>query len=99
MDESQHGQVRWQAPSNPRWQFGNTRALFKMYFTSEMRDPKETTEDGPCARFAREFLPIVNDALAQVYSGSAASVSSGGEDAAGTKEAEPAPTEAAETPS
>jgi hypothetical protein len=38
-----------------------------MYFTSEMRDPKETTEESPCSRFARDFLPIVNTALSSVY--------------------------------
>jgi hypothetical protein len=59
--------VEWEAPSNSRWHFGNTRALYKMYFTSEMRDPMETAEESPCLRFAREFLPVVNQALAVVY--------------------------------
>ena len=48
---------------------GNARALYKMYFTSEMRDPMETAEESACLRFAREFLPVVNKALAVVYSG------------------------------
>ncbi len=59
--------VEWEAPSNARWYFGNTRALYKMYFTSEMRDPMETAEESPCLRFARDFLPVVNKALAVVY--------------------------------
>jgi hypothetical protein len=59
--------VEWEAPSNSRWYFGNTRALYKMYFTSEMRDPAETAEESSCIRFAREFMPVVNKALAVVY--------------------------------
>jgi hypothetical protein len=66
MDENaKAGKVEWQASKNPRWQFGNTRALFKMYFTNQMPDPKQTTEESPCSRFARDFLPIVNQALSQ----------------------------------
>ncbi len=39
-----------------------------MYFTSVMRDAKETAEQSPCVRFARDFLPVVNKALEEVYS-------------------------------
>jgi hypothetical protein len=63
------GEVVWEAPTNPRWYFGNTRALYKMYFTSEMRDPMETAEQSPCLQFAREFLPEVNKALSSVNLG------------------------------
>ena len=66
-DDSHEGKVVWEAPSNARMYFGNTRALYKMYFTSEMRDATETTEQSSCLRFAREFLPIVNKALSAVY--------------------------------
>jgi hypothetical protein len=59
--------VEWEAPTNSRWYFGNTRALYKMYFTSEMRDPTETAEQSSCLRFASEFMPVVNKALAVVY--------------------------------
>ncbi|MEX2317715.1 MAG: exosortase-associated EpsI family protein [Pirellulales bacterium] len=57
--------VEWRAETNPRWKFGNSRALFKMYFTSAMRDLSETTEDSAAAKFGREFLPIINGILAQ----------------------------------
>jgi hypothetical protein len=67
-DESE-GKVVWEAPGNERWHFGNTRALYKMYFTSEMGDTSETAEESSCLRFAREFMPIVNEALAEVHSG------------------------------
>ena len=66
--DEHEGEVVWEAPTNPRWYFGNTRALYKMYFTSEMRDPMETAEQSPCLQFAREFLPEVNKALSTVYS-------------------------------
>jgi hypothetical protein len=64
-EKDQEG-VRWQAPKNARWYFGNTRALYKMYFTSVMRDPKETTDESSCVRFARDFMPVVDAALAEV---------------------------------
>jgi hypothetical protein len=61
------GKIVWEAPGNARWHFGNTRALYKMYFTSEMRDPMETAEQSSCLRFAREFMPEVDKALAKVH--------------------------------
>jgi Protein of unknown function (DUF3485) len=61
--------VVWEAPKNARWHFGNTRSLYKMYFTGAMRDPKETAEQSACVRFGRDFLPEVNKALAAVQLG------------------------------
>ena len=49
------------------WHFGNTRALYKMYFTSEMRDQMETAEQSACLRFAQDFLPEVDKALSAVH--------------------------------
>jgi hypothetical protein len=66
-NEDHKGEVVWEAPQNSRWYFGNTRALYKMYFTSQMKDPLETAEQSACLRFAREFLPVVNEALAGVH--------------------------------
>jgi hypothetical protein len=57
--------VEWRAESNARWKFGNSRALFKMYFTSAMRKVDETTEESAAAKFGREFLPEINGILAQ----------------------------------
>jgi hypothetical protein len=65
-NEKQPGKIVWEVDSNPTWYFGNTRALFKMYFTSVMRDTSETAEKSACLNFAREFMPVVNNALAQV---------------------------------
>jgi hypothetical protein len=80
--------IVWEVHSNPTWYFGNTRALFKMYFTSAMRDPMETADKSPCLNFAREFLPVVNNALLEV-SNPAAAASAKADDASAAK-AEPA---------
>jgi hypothetical protein len=61
------GKILWEAPSNARFHFGNSRALYKMYFTSEMRDPMETAEQSSALRFAKDFLPEVNKALAEMH--------------------------------
>lgn len=87
-------QVVWEVNSNPTWYFGNTRALFKMYFTSVMRDPMETADKSACLNFAREFLPVVNSALVQVANPGAKSAptaeETGAEDAK-AEEAQAAP--------
>src|SRR5262245_33278155 len=67
MEKSNEGKVVWEAPLNARWHFGNTRALYKLYLTASMRDPKETADESSCVRFARDFLPEVNKALSEVY--------------------------------
>lgn len=59
--------VVWEAPTNARWHFGNTRALYKMYFTSEARDMVETPDQSACIRFAKDFLPQVDKALLTMY--------------------------------
>jgi hypothetical protein len=102
MDKANEGKVVWEAPSNARWHFGNSRALYKMYFTSSMRNPKETADESACVRFARDFLPEVNKALAEVYSDTpgdanapAATMSAGEPKAETVKPAEAATSEAA----
>jgi len=61
------GKILWEAPTNARFHFGNSRALYKMYFTSEMRDPMETAEQSSALRFAKDFLPEVDKALAEMH--------------------------------
>jgi uncharacterized protein DUF3485 len=87
----------WEAPTNSRWHFGNTRALYKMYFTAEMRDQAETAEQSPCLRFARDFLPEVENALTEVHGGTAP-VAAAGETGAEKTETPPAAEATAETP-
>jgi hypothetical protein len=65
-NQKNDGKVIWEAPGNARWYFGNSRGLYKIYFTSVMRDPKETADQSSCIRFARDFLPEVNSALKEV---------------------------------
>jgi hypothetical protein len=83
--------VVWEAPSNARWHFGNTRALYKMYFTSTMRDMTETAEQSAAMHFAKDFLPEVDKALGKLQNQPGAEAGTPAADAAATP-----PTEAAE---
>lgn len=65
-EKDNEGKVVWEAPTNARWRFGNTRALYKMYFTSEMHDQMETAEQSACLHFARDFLPVIDKVLSNV---------------------------------
>jgi hypothetical protein len=60
-DESD--KMDWKAPGYPRFEFGNSRALYKMYFSAQMDSPVQTAEQSPAAEFAIEFLPVVEKAL------------------------------------
>jgi len=88
------GKIVWEAPSNARFHFGNSRALYKMYFTSEMRDPMETAEQSSALRFAKDFLPEVNKALTEMHNklegGASASPANSTTTPSDTKPAEPA---------
>jgi hypothetical protein len=64
--EENSGKIVWEAPSNARRQFGNTRAIYKMYFSSEMHDQMETAEQSACLHFARDFLPVIDKILSDV---------------------------------
>ena len=60
---SDDGKVTWKAPKIVRWEFGNAPSLYKLYFTSNMRDYRETTDESVCMKFAEEFLPVLDKAL------------------------------------
>ncbi len=53
----------WMAPRHPRFEFGNTKGLFKMYFTCVERDSEQTAAKSPAVEFAEEFIPLVNSVL------------------------------------
>jgi hypothetical protein len=79
----------WVAPENQRIHFGNNTALYKMYFTSSMKDRDELVADNNAMAFAKVMIPEVNKALfPEMYP--AAPPSS-------TEENEPAETEEAAT--
>lgn len=75
-EDEDRSTIEWEGPANPRLRFGNSRALYKMYFTSTMTDPMETAEQSSCLRFAREFLPVLNKALAEVNDDSGSTTAS-----------------------
>ena len=64
---AEDGTVNWKAPEIVRWEFGNASSLYKLYFTSQMRDYRETTDESACRKFAEEFLPMVDKALSTAH--------------------------------
>lgn len=53
---------QWKGSDSPRTDFGNAKAIFKMYFTT-LATTGEKAEDSPCVDFGYAFLPVVNEAL------------------------------------
>ena len=60
---NENSAVKWVAPEHQRWIFGNARALYKMYFSSQMPSPKQTADESACIEFAQRFLPQLENAL------------------------------------
>lgn len=58
-------EVRWIAPDRPRFYFGSTRALYKLYFTAGASGVDEAADASVCLEFAAEFLPAVEPILAR----------------------------------
>ena len=54
---------RWEAPDNQRFEYGNSRALYKLYFTSQVLRDEETIDDNIAVDFAELMLPYINAAL------------------------------------
>ncbi|MGL4512557.1 MAG: exosortase-associated EpsI family protein [Lacipirellulaceae bacterium] len=59
----------WEAPKRPRWHFGSTRALFKLYFTARTEDAEEKADQSVALNFAREFLPVANPIITKSCEG------------------------------
>ena len=56
-------ELEWVAPENQRRHFGNNTALYKMYFTSSMKDRDEPINDNVAVNFAKTMIPVVNRTL------------------------------------
>lgn len=54
---------KWEAPSDPRQHYGLSRALYKIYFTSNVLPSEGAAEDNVAAEFAKLMLPEVDKAL------------------------------------
>lgn len=54
---------QWVAPDNSRLAFGNNTALYKLYFTSGMKDRDESVSDNVAVKFGRLALPVINKTL------------------------------------
>lgn len=57
---------KWEAPEGsqgPRWHYGLSRALYKLYFTSRVDHDEQTIEDSVALEFAEVMLPAIDKAL------------------------------------
>jgi hypothetical protein len=43
--------------------FGNNRAIYKLYFTSAMKEREEAVTDNTAYKFAKMMIPVVNQTL------------------------------------
>jgi hypothetical protein len=77
---------KWEAPGSARRRFGNTRALYKMYFTSVVTNLEETAASSPCTEFAHICIPEVNNAI---FGGTSAETANGVQDAPAAEDSEP----------
>lgn len=55
--------VSWVAPDNVRMEIAAAPALFKLYFTTSGDDAELPHNEGPCMKFAQEFLSTVDPIL------------------------------------
>ena len=78
------GTVHWQAPKIVRLEFGNARSLYKLYFSSDMREFGETADQSVCMKFAEVFLPVVDKALSTASLKAAAQADEGSDDSSTT---------------
>ncbi len=53
----------WEAPSSARLHYGNSRALYKLYFTSDVMSDETTVDKNVAVKFAELMLPKINAAL------------------------------------
>lgn len=86
---------QWVAPDSSRLAFGNNRALYKLYFTSAMKDREESVTDNTAYKFAKMMLPVVNKTL--FADGAAPLLDAPPTDAAAPADAAPAATAPAES--
>lgn len=54
---------KWEAPGDPRRHYGLSRALYKVYFTSNVKPDEQSAEDNVAADFAMLMLPEIDKAL------------------------------------
>lgn len=55
---------QWEAPEDgARWRYGLAKALYKLYFTSAVRNDEDTIEDNVAVDFAEIMLPAIDKAL------------------------------------
>ena len=80
----------WVAPKYQRIKFRNTRAMYKLYFTSLVYRDEKTARDSPCVDFAELFIPIVNQSLFSDRSAAEEATDTDGAAQAPVEESDPA---------
>ena len=76
----------WEAPNSPRFHYGLSKTLYKVYFVSSVARDENTFESNVAVDFAEEMLPAINEALFSKEG--AASDSAASDSAAELEEAE-----------
>ncbi|MCG8450911.1 MAG: EpsI family protein [Pirellulales bacterium] len=64
----------WEAPVNPRFHYGLSRALYKVYFVSRVPRDENTIAGNAAVEFAELMLPALNKALFPQQKASSAEV-------------------------
>jgi hypothetical protein len=62
-NDPEGGRDDWEAPESQKLHFGPNRALYKMYFTSEMQADDEEPGKNLAVEFAKIMIPEINRAL------------------------------------
>lgn len=87
---------KWEAPGDPRQHYGLQRALYKLYFTSNVMQSEDTVEDSVAVEFGELMLPEVDKALFPETHAEAADTREATEEASDLLDAEEETTEAEE---
>jgi hypothetical protein len=72
---------KWEAPDTARHHYGLTKALYKVYFTTNTFGDEKTAEDSVAAEFAELMLPEIDKALFPEPGANATSTAATSEDA------------------
>ena len=65
----EEGNIEWIAPKNPRFHFGSTPALYKLYFSTGASDADEDPSQSVCLEFAPLFLSEIKPLLEKANQG------------------------------
>jgi hypothetical protein len=88
---------KWEAPEDARGHYGLSRALYKVYFTSNVQPNEKTVDDNLAAEFAKVMLPEIDKALFPEAGADTSMTEEAGEPAADDSATTEAPSEESAT--